>query len=169
AEMIENLLDASRLEAGVLAVNAIDLMVPSLVTRLIERFSTQTDNHTFCVDFPQDFPVIMGDDKRLTQVIYNLISNAIKYSPSGGEICIEGEIRAEEVVICVRDEGPGIGTGDIPHIFERFYRAESAQRNTNGAGLGLYLTRAVVESHNGTIWADAHYKDGARICFTLPR
>jgi PAS domain S-box-containing protein len=169
AELIENLLDATRLEAGVLAVNATDLMLPALAERLVERFKTQTEKHSFKVVFPEDFPVILADEDRISQVLYNLISNAIKYSPAGGLIQVSGTVHADEVVICVQDEGQGIAPGDILHIFDRFYRAEAAQRKTQGAGLGLYLARAVVEAHRGSIWADPRYSNGARICFSLPR
>jgi K+-sensing histidine kinase KdpD len=169
AELIENLLDATRLEAGVLAINATDLCMSALVERLVERFKTQTDKHTFEVDFPEDFPIILADEDRISQVLYNLISNAVKYSPNGGEVQVVGEVRPKEVIICVQDQGQGIAPGDIPHIFDRFYRAESAQRKTQGAGLGLYLARAVIEAHKGAIWADPRYNAGARICFSLPR
>lgn len=169
AGMIENLLDATRLEAGVLSLNATDLTLPLLVERLAERFRTQTDKHTLVLDFPPDFPVILADEGRISQVISNLISNAIKYSPEGGQIVIEGQVHADQVVVSVSDQGPGIALGDLPHIFNRFYRAEDAQRKTAGAGLGLYLSRAVIEAHHGSIWADPKYKDGARICFSLPR
>jgi PAS domain S-box-containing protein len=169
SELIENLLDATRLEAGVLSINATDLSTPALAKRVVERFKTQTEKHTFEIDFPEDFPVILADEDRLEQVLYNLISNSVKYSPEGGEIRISGEVRPKQVIICVQDEGEGIATGDIPRIFDRFYRADSAQRKTQGAGLGLYLSRAVVEAHKGTIWADPRYNDGARICFSLPR
>jgi PAS domain S-box-containing protein len=169
AELINNLLDASRLEAGVLSINAIDFSMPGLVSRVVERFKTQTEKHSFCIKFPDPFPVILGDEDRIEQVMYNLVSNAVKYSPNGGEICVSGEVREKEVVICVEDEGGGIAPGDIHHIFDRFYRADAAQKKTQGAGLGLYLSRAVVEAHKGKIWADPRYNAGARICFSLPR
>ncbi|MDH5506433.1 MAG: ATP-binding protein [Anaerolineae bacterium] len=169
AELIENLLDASRLEAGVLAINASDLSLQVMAERLAERFRTQTEKHTIVVDFPEDFPIILADEDRIAQVLSNLISNSIKYAPKGGEICISGEVRPEQVIICVRDPGPGIAPGDIPHIFDRFYRADDAVRNTKGAGLGLYLARAVVEAHHGAIWVDPGAGDGTRICFSLPR
>ncbi|TAK11274.1 MAG: PAS domain-containing protein [Anaerolineae bacterium] len=169
AELIENLLDATRLEAGVLSLNATDLALPALAKRLAERFQTQTGKHPIRTDFPDDFPIVLADEDRISQVLYNLIGNGVKYSPEGGEICISGEVRPEQVVVCVRDHGKGIATGDLPHVFDRFYRADDAQRKTSGAGLGLYLARAVIEAHRGNIWVDPTVKDGARICFSLPR
>jgi signal transduction histidine kinase len=169
AELIENLLDASRLEAGGLAINASDLALPKLAERVAERYRTQTDRHKIVVDFPKDFPVVLADEQRIYQVLLNLISNAVKYSPQGGEVRITGQVRPEHVVVCVDDKGPGIPPGDVPHIFDRFYRAGETARSTKGAGLGLYLTRAIIEAHHGSIWVDQKYKDGARICFSLPR
>jgi PAS domain S-box-containing protein len=168
-ELIENLLDASRLEAGILPIDSTDLSLEILVSRLVERFRTQSDAHQFVIDFPDDFPVILGDERRIGQVLLNLFSNAVKYSAEGGEIRISGETRAEQVIVCVEDPGPGISPGDIPHIFGRFYRADSAQRNTKGVGLGLYLSRAIIEAHKGSIWVDPAPEAGARICFSLPR
>lgn len=168
-ELIENLLDASRLEAGALPLNASDLSLPRLAERIAERYRTQTEKHKIVVDFPADFPVILADEQRIGQVLLNLLSNAVKYSPQGGEIRLSGQVRPEHVVVCVSDQGAGIAAGDIPHIFDRFYRAGDAQRSTKGAGLGLYLTRAIVEAHGGGIWVDLKYKGGACICFSLPR
>ncbi len=168
-ELIENLLDASRLQAGGLSLNQCDLAFQVFAEKIATRFRTQTDRHTILVDFPPEFPVVVADEDRLGQVLSNLLSNAIKYSPDGGEIKISGQVRPEQVVICVRDQGPGIAPGDIPHIFDRFYRADSASRTTKGAGLGLYLTRAIIEAHGGRIWVDPKPGDGARICFSLPR
>ncbi|MBI3159407.1 MAG: PAS domain-containing protein [Chloroflexi bacterium] len=169
AELIENLLDATRLEAGVLALNAADLSLPALAKRLVERFQTQTGKHTLKTEFPEDFPVVLADEERISQVLYNLIGNAIKYSPEGGEVCVSGDVRPEQVVVCVRDHGKGIAAGDLPHVFDRFYRANDAQRKTSGAGLGLYLARAVIEAHRGNIWVDPTVREGARVCFSLPR
>lgn len=167
-EMIENLLDASRLQAGGLSIKRSDIQLAKMIAQIAERMKTQTSRHEIIVDFPEDFPVILADEKRMHQIITNLISNAIKYSPEG-EIRIRGQIQPNDVVICVSDQGPGIASEDIPHIFDRFYRAPDMAKYTKGAGLGLYLTRAIVEAHEGRIWVDTQSGRGARICFSLPR
>ena len=169
ASLIENLLDASRLEAGALPLNATDLSLPNLAERIAERYRTQTEKHKISVEFPSEFPIILADEQRIGQVLLNLLSNAVKYSPEGGQITISGQSKPEHVVVCVTDRGPGMVPGDVPYIFDRFYRSEEAQRATKGAGLGLYLTRAILEAHGGSIWVDPQYKDGACICFSLPR
>ena len=166
--LIEDLLDASRLQAGGMALKKSDMSLAQMAERLTERFQVQTDQHHFVVDFPEDFPVVMADDVRIQQVLSNLISNAIKYAPEG-EIRISGQAQPNEVIVCVKDEGPGIATSDLPHIFDRFYRAPENSRKTKGAGLGLYLAQAIVEAHSGRMWADPKAKTGARICFCLPR
>lgn len=168
-ELIDNLLDASRLQAGALAINLTDVNLMDLIERIAQRFRTQSSIHDIVLDFPETFPVILADDDRMSQVISNLISNAIKYSPQGGDIQITAQVHAQQVVICVHDQGPGIASEDLPHVFDRFYRASDASRTTKGAGLGLYLARAVIEAHGGRIWVDPKPGDGARVCFSLPR
>ena len=167
--LIENLLDASRLQAGGLSINLSDVALNVVANRIATRFQTQSSMHKIIVDFPENFPIISGDETRLEQVLSNLVSNAIKYSPQGGEIRITGQVRPSQVIVCVSDQGPGVAPEDIPHIFDRFYRSSDAKRNTKGAGLGLYLARAVIEAHGGRIWVDPRPGDGARICFSIPR
>jgi PAS domain S-box-containing protein len=168
-ELIENLLDASRLQAGALAINMTDLSIDQLARRIVDRFRTQTSLHVISTDFPPDFPLVMADETRIGQVLSNLISNAIKYSPSGGEILVSGKIRPDSVVICVSDQGAGIAPGDVPHVFDRFYRSKDASRTTKGAGLGLYLSKAVIEAHGGRIWIEPGIQPGTQLCFSLPR
>jgi PAS domain S-box-containing protein len=167
--LIEDLLDASRLQAGALSISLSDVDLSVLARRIADRFQAQDNRHIITVALPENFPIILADEDRLAQVLSNLISNAIKYSPNGGEINIRGQVHPQQVVICISDQGPGIAAGDIPYIFDRFYRATEASRTTKGAGLGLYLARAVVEAHGGRIWVDSKAGKGARICFSLPR
>jgi signal transduction histidine kinase len=168
-ELIENLLDATRLQTGTLTLSRSDVNLGRTAERVAARFRTQVSRHEIQVDFPENFPVILGDENRLEQVFYNLLSNAVKYSPVGGKIIITGQVRPEQVVVCMSDQGPGIAAGDLPHIFDRFYRSSDARRTTKGAGLGLFLSRAVIEAHHGRIWVDPKPGQGARICFSLPR
>jgi len=168
AELVENLLDASRLQANSLSIKRSDVLLSDLARHTAARMQTQTKKHTIVVDFPENFPVVLADENRINQVLTNLIGNAIKYSAEG-EIKIGGQIRPEAVIVCVTDQGPGIAQADIPHVFDRFYRSDRAARNTKGAGLGLYLSRAILEAHGGRIWVDSEVGKGARFCFLLPR
>jgi signal transduction histidine kinase len=177
SRLVDDLLDASRLQAGGLSLNRADVSLPALAGRVAERFGPQSKKHSIKTDFPDKFPIILADETRIEQVVANLVSNSLKYAP-GGEISIGGKVRPEQVVICVSDQGPGIDGRDLPHIFDRFYRSTEAVKQTKGAGLGLYLARAIVEAHGGRIWAEAPApgaagrskpESGARICFSLPR
>jgi signal transduction histidine kinase len=180
SKMIDDLLDASRLQAGGLSLSRGDVSLPMLARRVAEKLTTQSSQHTIATDFPANFPVILADETRIEQVVINLVSNALKYAPKG-EIRISGQVRPEQVIICVSDQGPGIEAKDLPHIFDRFYRSTTAVKQTKGAGLGLYLARAIVEAHGGRIWVDTSTRpgggssqrpkpdSGARICFSLPR
>jgi signal transduction histidine kinase len=166
--LIEDLLDASRLQSGALSLKPTDVLLPDLVKQLVERFSVQTENHQITSDFPPNFPVILTDENRIRQVFNNLITNAIKYS-ADGEIRISGQVRPDQVIISVSDEGPGIDSTDLPHVFDRFYRSTQAVKKTKGAGLGLYLARAIIEAHRGRIWVENRPAGGAQISFSLPR
>jgi signal transduction histidine kinase len=167
-KMIDDLLDASRLQAGGLSINRSDVSLAALAARVAERLGIQSSKHKIVTDFPPEFPLILGDETRLEQVLSNLVSNALKYAPSG-EIRIEGESASGQVIVCVSDHGPGIDARDMQHVFERFYRSSRAVKQTKGAGLGLYLARAIVEAHGGRMWVDPKATVGARICFSIPR
>ncbi len=121
------------------------------------------------VDFPPEFPVVVADEEPSWTGAFELAFKRHQVFTSWWRNPDCGQVRPEQIIICVQDQGPGIAPGDIPHIFDRFYRADSASRTTKGAGLGLYLTRAVVEAHDGRIWVDPRPEGGARICFSLPR
>jgi len=168
--LIDNLLDASRLEAGKLPLEREPTALDALAERVAERFRTQTDRHNIEVAFPEEFPPIEGDPTRLEQVINNLLSNAIKYSPEGGRIEIAGRSTGDEVIVTVTDQGVGIPFEEQPHIFESFFRgSREYQQQTAGAGLGLYLAKAIVEAHGGRIWVDSDPGEGAAFSFALPR
>ncbi len=168
-ELIENLLDASRLQAGGFNLNLAEIKIDKMAAEVGERIQSRTELHRITTQFPDEFPSIVGDQNRIEQIFYNLLENAVKYSPEGGEIRISGQLRPKQIIVCIQDQGTGISREDIPHVFDRFYRADDAARNTQGAGLGLYLSRAIIEAHNGRIWVEPRSERGTRICFSIPR
>ena len=169
-ELIENLLAASKLRAQQMRLDIGDVRLDALAARAVERFSTQTTRHRFVLSFPPEFPVVQGDEVRLRQVLDNLVSNAIKYSPDGGDIEVGGYADPYTATVFVRDQGVGISEADQEHIFERFFRVDGAlSRKTQGTGLGLYLAKAIVEAHGGSIGLESRPGAGTTFYFTLPQ
>jgi PAS domain S-box-containing protein len=169
AALIEDLLDASRLQAGGLKPHYGEVDIPRLAARAAERLARQFPDRTIRADFPKNFPVVSADEQRISQVLFNLVSNAIKYSASGTPVGIRGSSAPDSVTVTVEDRGTGIDPKDLPHVFDRFYRGVDAAKRTKGAGLGLYLAKAVVEAHGGRIWIVSPPGGGTRASFTLPR
>jgi signal transduction histidine kinase len=135
----------------------------------LERLSTQSKRHKFVVSFQADFPAVQGDAKLLRQVIDNLLTNAIKYSHDG-TITLGGRYNPETVTIFVRDEGEGIPEAEQRRVFERFYRVDSKLTSkTQGTGLGLYLSKAIIEAHRGKISVKSQAGHGSTFYFTIPR
>lgn len=169
-ELINNLLAASKLQAEGMRLQMGEVDLAELAARTVERFQTQTQKHTLRVDFPPNFPTIRGDEVRLRQVLDNLISNALKYSPNGGEVVVQGALEGEGVAVSVRDQGVGIAPEDQAHLFERFFRVDDAlSRRTPGTGLGLYLSQAFVKAHGGLIRVESAPGKGSTFTFWLPR
>jgi PAS domain S-box-containing protein len=169
-ELIDNLLDVSRMQAGAftLEIGFVDLHL--LAEKTVGKFRTQTSRHTFVLDFPSDLPTVPGDEGRLRQVLDNLLSNAIKYSPDGGQIRVSGRADNRQIYIAVTDEGIGIPEDEQENIFDRFYRLRSGvSERTKGAGLGLFLIKAIVEAHGGWVWVESQPGQGSTFVFTLPR
>lgn len=171
-DLIDNLLEASRLQAGTFELSiGDDISLEAIARSVAKKFATQTEKHTFDITFSADFPQISGDERRLTQVFNNLLSNAIKYSPDGGVIRIVGETVQEKVKVTVADQGIGIPESEHQRIFQQFSRVDNAlSRRTEGTGLGLFLTKAIVEAHNGSIWfTSTPEQPGTTFTFTIPQ
>ena len=169
--LIEDLLTASKIQAERrVTLQLADVRLDSLAESAVERFATQTNRHKFALSFPEGFPSIQGDQRLLRQVVDNLITNAIKYSPNGGTITIGGRFSEQSVTFFVRDEGVGIAEHEQARIFERFYRiSNQATSKAKGTGLGLYLVKMIVEAHRGSIHVKSQPQQGATFYFTLPR
>ena len=170
SSLIENLLEASRIQIDEQLVLKWDSVnVPLLVSHLVKGFRKQSQRHDFSLRFSSDFPSIHADEKHLREIFENLLSNALKYSPAGGKVEIGGERRDDEVLLYVRDEGVGIDEREKERIFERFYRIDgNLSRETQGAGLGLYLAKAIVQAHHGRLHVRSKPGRGSIFYFTLP-
>jgi len=170
AELIDNLLDASRIQAGALRLDRAEVDLEALATRTVDGFRLQTEAHDFELAFPPDLPTIVADENRVRQVLSNILDNAIKYSPEGGIVRVGAWADEEAITTYVADQGIGIATADQDRLFERFYRVDSTiRRQTQGAGLGLFLSRAIIEGHGGRMWISSEPDKGTTVFFTIPR
>ncbi len=168
--MVANLLDASRIQAGGLELQREPVSIARLVQQTVQQVAMLTTTHRFVIAIPDDLPPVLADYDRVAQVLRNLLENAVKYSPGGGNITITADLTSEEVIVHVIDEGIGVPSAEREQIFSRFARLDSrVVRQAKGVGLGLYIARAIIRAHGGRIWVDAGPGGGAQFSFSLPR
>lgn len=165
--LMQELLDISRIEAGRLELRRRSFNLPAMAKGIVARFEVRTDRHAFVTEFPDDFPEVYADPDKIEQVLLNLVENAVKYS-DGGKVTIAGEATEDDVEVAVRDEGAGIPPDQLLLIFTKYYR-RAGQSAPTGTGLGLYITRGLVEAHGGKIWATSELGRGTEVRFRLPR
>ena len=169
--LIDDLLDVSRLESGSLSLNLLDLDVQTEIQEVVNSMHTQFSEHKMCVvpDIPANLPKVKADTLRFSQVMNNLLSNACKYSPNGAITEISARETSGLVQIDVSDNGIGISQADQSKLFTKFFRADnSSTRAVSGTGLGLFVTRCLVEAHGGRMWAESNEGEGSTFSFTLP-
>ena len=177
-QLINEMLDVSRLEYDQLKIQKQyqDLLAP--LRQTVDKYIHSTSTHclTFTLEELEPTARLMGwfDIPRLEQVLYNLINNAIKYSPLKSEVKVGARLYhnapgiRQEVLIWVEDHGIGIAASDLPHIFDRFYRADNMDRSISGFGIGLYLTKELVQEHGGRVWVESVEKQGSTFFVALP-
>jgi K+-sensing histidine kinase KdpD len=168
--MILDLLESSIVDAGLLQIEKEPLLIRRLVDGLVKEMTRRTAKHRFVISFPADFPIVYADPRRIEQVLRNLLDNAVKYSPDGGLVVVRGQATGNEMTISVADEGVGIAPEHLNRLFEKFFRVRSPlNRKVRGSGLGLPVSRTIVENHGGRIWAESELGKGTTIYFSLPR
>ena len=168
--LVGNLLDAVRATTGVLTVEPAPLLLTPLIERTLRHFEGRSRRHHLVADLPREVPPVLGDRERLESVLYNLLDNAIKYMPRGGQIVVRVAIHATEVEVIIEDQGIGIPKADQPRVFDAYYRAVPGEAShIEGRGLGLYLCKAVVETQGGRIWLASTRGRGTVVHFTVPR
>jgi signal transduction histidine kinase len=170
--LIDDLQELAQAEAGNLRLDRGPIPPALLVARATDavRARAADGGIRLTVEVPDDLPPVLADPQRITQVLHNLLTNALTHTPVGGAVAVNARTEPAGVVaISVTDTGAGIAPEDLPHIFERFYRADSSRsRATGGSGLGLTIARRIVEAHGGQIAATSEPGHGSRFTFTLP-
>ncbi len=184
--LAENLVNVSRLEAGHLDLAVEPTSLPGLLRKSVTEVQGQTTQHVVKLFLPRSLPLVYVDRQKIEQVIMNLLVNAVKYSPHGGDIEVSvKQVRDEEelvaiwgeaswvkppcLIVAVRDSGVGIPEDELERVFEKYYRVDNRLiRATSGAGLGLYICKVIVEAHGGHIWARSKVGEGSTFSFSLP-
>jgi PAS domain S-box-containing protein len=169
-KLVGNLLYASRIQANGLQMDIASLDLAYLIRSVVRRLRAKTPDVNILLSIPPRWPTVMADRDRIEEVLQNLLDNAVKYSPRHSEITVACYATSEEVIVSVHDTGMGISLREQEQIFNRFQRAsDSSVQSMPGAGLGLYICRAIVEAHGGRIWVQSTLREGSTFSFSLPR
>ena len=167
--MVNELLELTRIESGMVPLQRVSIKPIDLINQSVERLILQADRAGLAIrtDCPDNIPNVNADQKRMEQVMVNLLHNAIKFTPAGGSILVQVKEIDKFIQFSITDTGIGISQVDLPRIFERFYKTDRA-RATGGTGLGLAIARHLVDLHGGKIWAESIEGKGSTFLFTLP-
>jgi two-component system CheB/CheR fusion protein len=166
ASILDNMLELSRYQAGRLTLEKKAGRIADIAGRAVQRVRRKYDVHNIVVDIPDEIPEINVDAVRMEQVMYNLLENAMKYSPAGSEVRIFSQREGENVIVGVSDRGVGVAPDDQPKLFEPFARLKEGE--TKGIGLGLVVCKRLVEAHGGRIWVESQPGKGSTFLFTIP-
>ncbi|MDI7274557.1 MAG: ATP-binding protein [Anaerolineae bacterium] len=166
--MIQDLVEAARLEAGQLVLHKRPVELHSFVVDVVGRLSGGLATERVRVALAERLPLVLADPDRLERILSNLLSNALKYSPAGSEVAVSTRLEGERVVISVADRGQGIPPEELPRLFSRYFRAGGTREHREGVGLGLYITKMLVEAHGGRIWVESEPGKGSTFTFALP-
>ncbi|MCX8067007.1 MAG: GAF domain-containing protein [Anaerolineae bacterium] len=169
--LVNDLLDISRIESGRLQLDLRALHIREVVDQVVTALQprAQNKNLTLTANVPTDLPPVWGDPNRVAQILTNLISNAIQYTPPGGRVTVSAQTNGDMLEISVADTGIGISKEDQKKIFDRFFRAnDPLVQETPGTGLGLPITASLVQMHGGQIWVESELGEGSTFTFTLP-
>jgi len=168
-QIVSELTELSRIETGRAELRMTPLNLKLLVEEVVAQLNplAQRQQVALTTDFATGLPAIRGDNDRIRQVLINLVHNAIKFSHPGGRVTVSTKAAGESIIVRVSDTGIGIPKEELPHVFERFYKADKA-RTGGGTGLGLAIAKHVVQAHGGTIWAQSEEGKGSTFSFGLP-
>jgi signal transduction histidine kinase len=168
--LVETLLDLSAVESGRVHLHLVPTDLAEVTASAVESFRARASQHGIALERigPARGVTVHADPDRMAQVLGNLLDNALKFTPAGGRVTVTVAQRRGQAVLLVEDTGPGIPTGDLPHIFDRFFKADRSRSGERGAGLGLAIARRLVVAQGGEITAHNRPQGGARFTVTLP-
>lgn len=170
--LVEDLLDLSLVESGKVRLNLTSISPSEIILRAVQPFYPRAEEAGIAlkVELPARLPQVRADPDRTIQVLTNLLDNALKYTPRGGEVVVGAYERRGHVLLSVKDTGPGIPETELPHIFDRFYKVDRARSGARGgAGLGLAIAKRLVEAQGGIIMVESKEGQGARFVVALPK
>jgi signal transduction histidine kinase len=170
-ELVNDLLDSAKIESGTLQLDLAPTEMPALVGEICEAMGTMAGERGVTVDchFPDDLPRVTADRAKLRRVLVNLVSNAVKFTQKGGRVDIRGAREGRMIRVAVSDTGVGVPAEDLPRLFDKYEQASTrAPRRERGTGLGLYITRQLVELHGGEITVESEVGKGSTFSFTIP-
>ena len=169
SHLLGNLLELSRAQTNRLLLNSELISVRNAVQQAMESLKRESSTHRFILDLPDDLPPAYADQIRVERILYNLMENAIKYSPEGSEIKVTARLQGKNVIISVSDQGIGISQDEQARLFKPFERLEEFRSaDTAGTGLGVLVCKRLVEAHSGRIWIESESGKGSTFFFTLP-
>lgn len=165
--LITELLDISRLESGRLQLRRKKITIPDIANQVVARIQPRSNRHAIHTDFADGFPEVFADPDKVEQVLTNLVENAVKYTEEG-KIAVTGVVDDGLVRVSVSDQGEGIPADQRVQVFGKFFRHGERAHNPTGTGLGLYISKGLVEAHGGRIWIEDAPDGGSVFSFTLP-
>ncbi len=168
---LNDLLDLSRIEAGHMEIRLTDMSLAEVTAEALDNLRPQAEAKSIVLETTASSQLasVRGDRDKILQILANLIHNAIKFTPSSGRISIVlTSMEDSAIQVCIADTGCGIAAEEVPLVFDRFYRSDSVMTDTRGAGLGLAITKSLVDLHHGRIWVESTVGSGSRFYFTLP-
>jgi len=169
SHLVGNLMELSRVQANRLLLHTEAISVRKVIQTAVEEIKRQSSKHQFILALPRKIPLVYADELRLERILYNLLENAVKYSPQGGEIRVSVKSEKEHLVTAVGDHGIGISPSDQAKLFGPFQRLEESRpAEVGGVGLGLLVCRRLVEAHGGQIWVESEAGWGSTFFFTIP-
>ena len=171
SNLVSSILDMAVMESGEIVLERQPVSIKEVIDKVVVRLRKIADDKKITVeaDVPETLPIIEGDSEKLEQVITNLVHNAIKFNSEGGRVTVAAVVRNSRMLVQIVDQGIGIPAGDVPHLFDKFFKVDGSMPWTSsGTGLGLYIVKQIIEAHGGKIWVESSYGEGSAFSFELP-